>query len=494
MRQTVTPSSCRLLAVLLAAASARAQVSLQGLFNGPNNLRVSGMSADGQRFVGTDGFDLYQLEVQNNIWNGIGAGQGSYSSAKIANGPLRIATNYPDTTSGALNVPSLWDGAWTSLPSLGSSSSGSTGTAYDISADGQTIVGLMWVTPGEANAFRWTAAGGTVNLAPGTGFSSRANAVSNNGATIVGWHATNGRRATRWQGGVQTFLGSLDPSNPQFGTSEALGVSADGAVIVGGSSGRAFRWTQAGGLQNLGRLPSAPNAQALGVSGDGETVVGWSGTNFLDSRAVVWRPEYGSQVVDLADLLFSLGETSAALWTLRIAVDVSDDGSVIAGWGINPAGVVESFRVTLPRAPLTYCTAGTTTNGCTPSISAPSQPSSSFARPCVVTVSQVEGQRAGLVFFGIAGQNNVSWGLGSTSFFCVKTPVQRSNAQLSGGTVGQCDGALALDWNAFRLANPTGLGSPWSPGQKVWMQGWFRDPPAPRTTNLSNALEMTHTP
>ncbi len=494
MRQLALASPCRLAALLLLSASADAQVSLQGLSNGPINLRVSGMSPDGQRFVAADAFDLYQLEIQTNVWTGIGAGQGSFSSAKVANGPLRIATNYPDTATGTLNVPSLWDGAWTSLPGLGSSSGGTTGTAYDISADGQTIVGLMWISPGEAHAFRWTAAGGTVDLAPGVGFSSRANAVSNDGSTVVGWRSSGNRRATRWQGGVQTFLGSLDPANPQNGTSEALGVSANGAVIVGGSANKAFRWTQSGGMQDLGRLPSTSNAQALGVSGDGETVVGWSGTNFLDSRAVVWRPEFGSQVVDLADLLFSLGVTMAGQWTMRTAVDVSDDGTVIAGWGINPLGTVESFRVTLPRTPLAYCTAGTTSAGCTPSISAPSQPSSTFVRPCVVTVAQVEGQRAGLVFFGTSGQSNLPWGLGSTSFFCVKTPVQRSTAQFSGGTLGQCDGALVLDWNAFRLANPSGLGAPWSPGQKVWMQGWFRDPPAPRTTNLSNALEMTHTP
>lgn len=485
------------LALSLCAASSTAQVSLQGLPNVPTNLRVSGMSADGQRFVASNGLDLYVLELSTGVWTSTGAGALGSSNPKIATSAVLVAANQPDTTSGTGSIPSRWNGAtgvWTNLGGLGSTSSGSTGTAYDISADGQTVVGLGWVTPGEAHAFRWTVSGGMADLTPGAGYSSRANAVSNDGLTVVGWQATNGRRATRWLNGVQTFLGSLDPSNPQFGTSEALAVSASGAVIVGGSANFAFRWTHAGGMQNLGRLLGASNAQALGVSADGETVVGWSGTNSLDSRAVVWRPEFGATVVDLANLLVSLGETSAGLWTLRTAVDVSDDGTVIAGWGVNPNGETQSFRATLPRVPVAYCTSSTTTNGCSPSINAPNQPSSSFSQPCVVTIANVEGQRAGLVFFSVSGQNNLSWGPGSTSFFCVKVPVQRTPVQLSGGSANQCDGSLVLDWNAFRVANPAGLGAPWAAGQKVWMQGWFRDPPAVRTTNLSNAMEMTHTP
>ena len=42
-------------------------------------------------------------------------------------------------------------------------------------------------------------------------------------------------------------------------SSQAFAVSADGLVVVGGSSsangGEAFRWTQAGGMVGLGDLP-----------------------------------------------------------------------------------------------------------------------------------------------------------------------------------------------------------------------------------------------
>lgn len=149
-----------------------------------------------------------------------------------------------------------------------------------------------------------------------------------------------------------------------------------------------------------------------------------------------------------------------------------------------------------PPPPTTYCTAGTSTNGCVPSINASAQPSATFATPCVITTSNVEGQKAGLTFYGInnSGFSPLPWSPTSSSFFCVKGPTQRTFAQNSGGTANQCDGALTLDWNAFHGAFPGALGTPFSPGDNIYVQAWYRDPPAPRTTNLSNGVELTATP
>jgi hypothetical protein len=66
--------------------------------------------------------------------------------------------------------------------------------------------------------------------------------------------------------------------------------------------------------------------------------------------------------------------------------------------------------------------------------------------------------------------------------------------QSSGGTAGACDGALTLDFNAYRAANPTSLGAPFFAGQVLDAQAWFRDPGAPKNTNLSSALEFTLAP
>jgi len=145
--------------------------------------------------------------------------------------------------------------------------------------------------------------------------------------------------------------------------------------------------------------------------------------------------------------------------------------------------------------PLNYCTAGVSTNGCVPSITADNSPSVSFANSCVISVSNVEGQKAGLLFYGVdnTGFTPLAWGAGS-SFLCVKSPTQRLPSQASGGTSGMCDGALSNDWNLFSAANPNGLGAPFSVGGKFYVQAWYRDPPASKTTNLSDALELTYAP
>ncbi len=145
--------------------------------------------------------------------------------------------------------------------------------------------------------------------------------------------------------------------------------------------------------------------------------------------------------------------------------------------------------------PVSYCTAGTTTNGCEAVVSASAQPSATLAGACAINVSGVEGQRTGIVFYGLQAlpQPWCSGGVGS-SFLCVKPPTQRSFPQSSGGSASSCNGALALDWNAFQLATPGALGAPWSAGDKAFVQAWFRDPGACRTTSLSNALELTHIP
>jgi len=147
------------------------------------------------------------------------------------------------------------------------------------------------------------------------------------------------------------------------------------------------------------------------------------------------------------------------------------------------------------NGPMTYCTAGTTTNNCVASISASANPNVAHSTPCQISIASVEGQKSGIVFYGLSAlpQPWCSGGAGS-SFLCVKPPTQRSLPQSSGGTAGQCDGTLSLDWNAFQLANPTGLGTPWTAGAVADVQGWFRDPSACRTTNLSDAIELVYQP
>jgi len=143
-----------------------------------------------------------------------------------------------------------------------------------------------------------------------------------------------------------------------------------------------------------------------------------------------------------------------------------------------------------------FCTAGTSTNGCTPAISAANQPKVTLGGTCTLTVSGMEGQKQGLIFYGInnSGYIPTPWASGSSSFLCVKAPTQRLPASTTGGAVAQCNGTISADLHAYFLANPTSLGLPLAAGNKFYAQSWYRDPPALKTTNLSNALELTVVP
>jgi hypothetical protein len=173
-------------------------------------------------------------------------------------------------------------------------------------------------------------------------------------------------------------------------------------------------------------------------------------------------------------------------WTLAVYDGASGDVGSLAAWTLE-------LEVDGLCGPEVYCISGTTTNGCNASISANANPSVSLAHPCTILVTGVEGQKNGILFYGLA-RNQSPWCMGGTSFLCAKAPTQRTGAQLSGGTMNACDGSLSLDWNAYQSGHPAALGNPWSVGDDAWVQAWFRDPPACKTTSLSNGVHLVYQP
>ncbi len=145
-------------------------------------------------------------------------------------------------------------------------------------------------------------------------------------------------------------------------------------------------------------------------------------------------------------------------------------------------------------ATTTYCTAGTTQIGCVPSISGTGTPSASASSGFAIEASDVPGQSNGILFYGVGGRVAVPWYATSSSFMCVKAPVERTGLRSSGGTLNVCDGSLDFDFNTFRATHPAALGQPMTAGLVVDAQAWFRDPGAPKNTNLSDALEFTLAP
>src|SRR5690606_21907961 len=113
-----------------------------------------------------------------------------------------------------------------------------------ISADGSVVVGTL--NPGSSwsrSGFLWTPSGGAQRVggvSAGDMLTNRftANGVSNDGSVVVGLASPN--------------------------------------MLGGGALSRGYMWTAAGGFVDLGYLDGLPTSDALGVSGDGRVVVGLS--------------------------------------------------------------------------------------------------------------------------------------------------------------------------------------------------------------------------
>jgi probable HAF family extracellular repeat protein len=190
---------------------------------------------------------------------------------------------------------------------------------------------LLVLTGGSANAANFTPLG---DLRFGA-VESQALGISADGSVVVGYASGKlGREAFRWTGGVMTSLGDL-PDGSFY--SHANRISADGSVVVGvgrsASGGEAFRWT-GGVMTGLGDLPGGSfYSVAIDVSADGSVVVG-SGTGAAGNEAFRWT---GGVMTGLGD--FAGGSFQS------VAVGVSADGSVVVGMGTGAAGQ-EAFRWT----------------------------------------------------------------------------------------------------------------------------------------------------
>jgi len=217
--------------------------------------------------------------------------------------------------------------------------------ANDTNADSRVIVGLAWNGCNFARAFRWEEATGMVDLGSTVANrSSRANSVSGDGKTVVGWQElTSGVwQGARWVDGKQTLF-----TGPDGIVGQAFAANTEGSLVVGqvcGFSGvmnqSAWVWTVRDGLQCLPppRLRTALEGVFLGraeaTSEDGRVIGG--GHSFgLESEAVIWidkQPNY------LKDYLRAHGVPNAFdEWVNTGTITgISRDGRMLVGWGAGP--------------------------------------------------------------------------------------------------------------------------------------------------------------
>jgi probable HAF family extracellular repeat protein len=219
---------------------------------------------------------------------------------------------------------------------------GSMGTPYaearGVSHDGSAVAGWVGVASPH-KAFRWTEGSGMEDLGSFSKRDAEAWGISGDGGTVVGYSfvGTSGSvyHAAVWRTNQMLDLGTLGGA-----TSWARGANLDGTVIVGAAQlldgfNRAFRWTQTGGMENLGVLPGAIRSVAWAVTPDGETVVGWSGYQNLIHHAFRWTRQTG--MVDLHD---------GSRYNWSEADGVSADGTTVVGAAETISGQQHAFRWT----------------------------------------------------------------------------------------------------------------------------------------------------
>lgn len=197
-------------------------------------------------------------------------------------------------------------------------------TAYGANSDGSVVVGYGRSASG-TEAFRWTQAGGMVGLGDLAGgiFGSSAYGANGDGSVVVGQgNNASGQEAFRWtQAGGMVGLGDLAGGAFQ---SYAYSVNRDGSVVVGkgtsASGVEAFRWTQAGGMQRVADwltaagvtvAPGYTMKSANGVSADGSVVVGESSGPSGTEAFIARVSAIGSGAVTLSDVQTSLAGTAS---------------------------------------------------------------------------------------------------------------------------------------------------------------------------------------
>jgi hypothetical protein len=140
-----------------------------------------------------------------------------------------------------------------------------------------------------------------------------------------------------------------------------------------------------------------------------------------------------------------------------------------------------------------YCANSSSSSGCVPQIEALGSPRASATSGFTVRVTQMNGQRAGVLFYGLA-PTALPWAPLNPSTLCVAGQRQRMGISTSSGTPNLCDGVIARDVLAWAAATPGALATPFSAGTTLYFQGWLRDPLMPSSSILTSGWSTTLCP
>ena len=358
------------------------EINFEGLGFDPTDTSTTGpgvanaVSGDGNFVVGRsfDGVEQQAVEwsPQTHALTNLGYFGGNPASSVAwtvsADGSLVGGTS---TSSSSPNGTAfLWTKA-AGLKDIGGiapySSKGS--VVRGLNSTGSIAVGYSGTPPASVSgaspvcvAGRYTPGGGWTQLQTPAGYvDTVAYSLSLSGVVAVGAaYSSTGSNAVIWNGTSAKLL----PTASGYTNSQAFAVNRNGSLMggycyKGATVEDACLWYSSLGYapKIIGHLPGDTRSYVRAMSGDGTLVTGISVSPSSILTPFVWTSTGGME--SLRDYLSSVGVNTYASWKLQSISGISDDGTTIVGYGVDPSGKTEPFRAVIPgrspvSAPKTY--------------------------------------------------------------------------------------------------------------------------------------------
>jgi hypothetical protein len=215
--------------------------------------------------------------------------------------------------------------------------------AYDITADGNKVVGMQWYPDWTVKAFSWTLENGYDMIGSPIESNTRANGISANGSVIFGWAEPNWTRTpVIWYNNEIIYL-------DETLNGEAFGASASGNYVTGTLGWEnGFIWSPTEGVTLFQNTLNLGTLNPLKVLDDG-TVFGYTGEGFPpmppDRRAFVRHPDGVMETFN--EYAAGRGWFEASDWIFYSINDVTPDGNKFIGAALLPSGESISFILDL---------------------------------------------------------------------------------------------------------------------------------------------------
>lgn len=329
--------------------------------------KAAGLTTDGSyetcRWSADSGIQLLGMNAAVIVGRSAGTPGISYDGTRI--GATIATSDSLYVTGGRWTQGARWEEVMPPIPPDGGVIDESLASAWGLSGDGETVVGLYWrpgQSDGVAHAYAWTSDGGLLGLG-GLGAGSRANGVNYDGSIVVGYAKNIDNHLipapTVWEigdGGNFTLTPLSDTEGGELRTT-----NSDGTVLAGNifryADGRmhgALWFDNGPGWDevDLGYLPgSGPNYGEpipLSISDDASIMVGTHRMSINAFIGFIWTLAEGMMTIE--DFFTAYDVPAPVDFDILSVSAITPGGNIFAGYGFDhsaPGSPIRSFMVNL---------------------------------------------------------------------------------------------------------------------------------------------------